>query len=180
MRERSKGIHEYESPSQIVVAQTGFFLYNSKPMEGFWIELFKNKVLWTSLLCAVIAQGIKVILGIRKRRKFSFYWLLSTGGMPSAHSAAVVSLAVCVGKELGVSSAFFAFSIVFAFITMFDAQTWRRSIGVQARILNNIRDDLQEKKKIDEYRLKELVGHTPVEVFVGSLIGIIVPLILLR
>ncbi|MFH1317656.1 MAG: divergent PAP2 family protein [Candidatus Omnitrophota bacterium] len=149
-------------------------------MEGFWIELLKNKVLWTAIFCAVLAQGIKVILGLIKRQKFSFYWLLSTGGMPSAHSAAVVSLVVSVAKELGVASASFAFSVVFAFITMFDAQTWRRSIGVQARILNNMMEDLQEKKKIEEYRLKELVGHTPVEVFVGGLIGIIVPLIFLR
>ena len=57
-------------------------------------------------------------------------------------------------------------------ITMFDAQTWRRSIGVQARMLNKMIDDLHRKKKIEENRLKELMGHTPVEVFVGALVGI--------
>ncbi|UCD15152.1 MAG: divergent PAP2 family protein [Candidatus Omnitrophota bacterium] len=149
-------------------------------MEGFWVELLKNKVLWISLLSSLIAQSIKVILGIKKRRKFSFFWLLSTGGMPSAHSAAVVALTVCIGKQLGAASPFFAFSVIFAFITMFDAQTWRRSIGMQAGILNKMMEDLQEKKRIEDYRLKELVGHTPVEVFVGGLIGIIVPLIFLR
>lgn len=135
--------------------------------------------MWIVVLTAMVAQFIKIILGLIKRRKFSFYWLLSTGGMPSAHSAGVVSLSVCVGKKLGFSSSFFAFAVVFAFITMFDAQTWRRSIGVQAKILNSIMQDLHKRKKVEEYKIRELMGHTPVEVFVGALIGVVVPLILL-
>lgn len=148
-------------------------------MEGFWISIFKNQILWVVFLASVIAQGLKIVAGIAKRRKFSFYWLLSTGGMPSSHSAAVVALAVCAGKKLGFSSPFFAFSIIFALITMFDAQTWRRSIGVQAKILNEIMEDIQEHKRVEQYRLRELVGHTPREVFIGALIGIIIPVILL-
>jgi len=100
--------------------------------------------------------------------------------MPSAHSAAVVSLVVCVGKELGSSSPFFALSLLFAFITMFDAQTWRRSIGFQAKILNKIMIDFQEGKKIREDRLRELVGHTPIEVFMGALVGVAVTFMLYR
>jgi acid phosphatase family membrane protein YuiD len=149
-------------------------------MGGFWLQILQNKFLWIVLGSSLMAQVIKIALGVCKERKFNFYWLLGTGGMPSSHSAGVVSLAVCIGKELGFSSAFFAFSVVFAFITMFDAQTWRRSIGVQARILNKMMEDIQEKKKIEEDRLRELVGHTPVEVFVGALIGIVIPLIFLK
>ncbi|NQT28112.1 MAG: divergent PAP2 family protein, partial [Candidatus Omnitrophica bacterium] len=107
-------------------------------MDGFWQGLSKNKAFWAITFSAIAAQGLKIVLGIIKERRFNFYWLLGTGGMPSTHSAAVVSLVVCISKELGSSSPFFALSILFALITMFDAQTWRRSIGFQAKILNKI------------------------------------------
>lgn len=143
-------------------------------MEGFWIGVFKNKVLWVTILSWALAQGIKTVIGLVQGKKFNFYWILRTGGMPSAHSAAVMSLAFSLGKEVGFASPFFALGGVFALITMFDAQTWRRSIGVQARILNRIMDDLHEGKRIEENRLRELVGHTPIEVFVGAVIGLAV------
>lgn len=144
-------------------------------MEGFWSGIFHNKVIWVTLLTWAIAQGSKIVVGAIKEKKFNFYWLLGTGGMPSSHSATVVSLAICIGKEAGFNSPVFALSGIFALITMFDAQTWRRSIGVQAKILNSIMDDVQEHKAVPEKKLRELAGHTPIEVFVGSLIGIIVP-----
>lgn len=129
---------------------------------------------------ALIAQGIKIIFGVIKEKRFNFYWLLGTGGMPSAHSAAVTSLVICIGKELGSSSPFFALSILFALITMFDAQTWRRSIGAQAKILNGIIEDFHKTRKIKEDKLRELVGHSPIEVLIGAFIGIIVTLFFYR
>ena len=143
-------------------------------MNEFWQGVYGNKALWAMLASTLSAQGLKIVVGTVKYKKFNFYWLLGTGGMPSAHSAAVVSLVICVARELGSSSPFFALSILFALITMFDAQTWRRSIGAQARILNEIMDDLHEKKKIEDDRLRELVGHTPKEVFMGALVGTVV------
>jgi acid phosphatase family membrane protein YuiD len=148
-----------------------------KNMEGFWQGLLKNKVFWITNVSWITAQGMKILLGLVKEKKFNFNWILRTGGMPSAHSAAVAALALSLGKELGFSSPLFALSSFFALLTMFDAQTWRRSIGAQAHILNRMIDDLQSKKKIREGRLKELAGHTPTEVFVGALIGIIVTLL---
>ncbi len=144
------------------------------------MEILKNKVLWVTMLSWAIAQGAKIIIGLLQGRKFNFYWILRTGGMPSAHSSAVVALAYSLGKELGFYSPYFALSAILALITMFDAQTWRRYIGVQARVLNRMMDDLQEGKRIEENRLKELVGHTPVEVFVGVFIGIAVTVIFYR
>jgi len=142
-----------------------------------FLDIFRNKPLWLTILSWAIAQGIKVVLGLVKEKKFNFYWVLRTGGMPSAHSAAVSSLAVSVGKETGFASPLFAIVALFALITMFDAQTWRRSIGVQARILNRMMEDIQEGGKVREERLRELVGHTPFEVFVGASIGILVSFI---
>lgn len=143
-------------------------------MNNFWQGIFSNKVLWVTLLSWAIAQGTKIISGLVQGKKFNFYWILRTGGMPSAHSAAVVALAFSLGKELSFSSPIFALTAIFALVTMFDAQTWRRSIGVQARLLNNIMDDVYLGKKVEEYKLKELVGHTPVEVFIGVLVGVTV------
>lgn len=149
-------------------------------MDGFWHQIFANKVLWITLMSWAIAQGIKIVIGLVQGKKFNFYWILSTGGIPSAHSAAVAALATGLGRELGFQSPFFAFAAIFALIVMFDAQTWRRSIGVQARILNRITADLQEGKKIGEEKLKELIGHTPIEVIAGASIGIISALIFYR
>jgi hypothetical protein len=147
-------------------------------MEDFWTGAFvRSRVLWVTLLAWITSQSIKIILGVISKRKFNFYWILSTGGMPSSHSAGVVALAVSIGKREGFSSSLFALACIFALVTMFDAQTWRRSVGVQARILNKIMADVHSHKKISDNRLKELVGHTPTEVFVGALIGIIISLL---
>lgn len=137
-----------------------------------FIDIFKNEALWITFLSWAIAQGIKIATGLIRERRFDFNWILRTGGMPSAHSAAVCALAFCVGKEFGFASSMFGVAALFALITMFDAQTWRRSIGVQARILNRIMEDIQTKGKVEEAKLRELVGHSPIEVFVGALLGI--------
>jgi len=149
-------------------------------MGGFWQEIARNKALWAVTVSALSAQGLKILLGAIKHKKFDFYWLLGTGGMPSAHSAAVIALTICVAQELGAGSPLFALSVLFALITMFDAQTWRRSIGFQAKVLNSMMEDLQEGKKIEDDRLRELVGHTPIEVLVGALIGALVTIIVYR
>ncbi|MBD3264033.1 MAG: divergent PAP2 family protein [Candidatus Omnitrophica bacterium] len=143
-------------------------------MAEIFDEIFHNKVLWITLISWAVAQSTKILIGLIQGKKFNFFWVLRTGGLPSAHSAAVVALSLSLGKEVGFSSGLFALSAIFALITMFDAQTWRRYIGVQARVLNKMMDDIQEKKKIEESRLKELVGHTPVEVLAGACIGIVI------
>ena len=143
-------------------------------MDDFLQGIITNKVFWVTLLSWAVAQGMKILIGLLQGKKFNFYWILRTGGMPSAHSAAVAALALSLGKEMGYASGVFALAAILALITMFDAQTWRRSIGVQARMLNLIMDDIQQRKKIEENKIKELMGHTPVEVFVGTIIGFVV------
>ena len=134
-------------------------------------QLLQNRVLWSTLLGWVIAQTIKVLLAVRRRHKFDVRWFLGTGGMPSAHSAGVSALAMAVGFQVGFHTAAFAVALIFALVTMFDAQGVRRATGRQAIVLNRIIDDLYVRGQVSQERVLELLGHTPIEVFVGAAIG---------
>ena len=125
-----------------------------------------------------ISQVLKVIRGILTQGKFNFRWLFDTGGMPSSHSASVAALATVVGRYYGFNSVPFLMAVVFTVITMFDAAGVRRAVGRQATILNKMIDDLYQRGQVPERRLKELLGHTPYEVFAGAFIGISISLIL--
>ncbi len=127
-----------------------------------------------------ISQVIKVVRGVLTRRRFNFRWLFDTGGMPSSHSATVGSLATTVGLYYGFGSIPFLLTLIFTLITLFDAAGVRRSVGRQAGILNKMLDDLYEKGQVPETRLKELLGHTPVEVFTGAFVGCVVSLLICR
>ena len=142
-----------------------------------WEELFSNRIIWATLYSWLIAQAIKICLNVIREKRFNFSWVITTGGMPSAHSASVASLATYIGLKQGFDSEIFAVSVIIALIAMFDAQTWRRSIGAQAKILNTIMEDVYRGRKFEQSRLKELIGHTPIEVFVGAILGILVAFI---
>jgi len=135
-------------------------------------EVSKNKVFFVTLYSWAITQTIKVILGVIREKRFNFRWFIGTGGMPSSHSATVSALATAVGLYVGFDSALFALAIAFAIIVIMDAQGVRRATGKQAEILNKMLDDIYWKKHIQEDRLKELLGHTPIEVLVGVACGI--------
>ncbi|MDD5073330.1 MAG: divergent PAP2 family protein [Candidatus Omnitrophica bacterium] len=141
--------------------------------------VFQNKVFLATLLGWVTAQTIKIVINSIREKKFNFRWVVSTGGMPSAHSSGVMALATAVGIQQGFDSALFVATLVFAVVIAFDAQGVRRATGQQAEILNKIMDDIYWRRKIQESRLKELIGHTPFEVFVGSLIGIVIAAIIM-
>jgi len=149
-------------------------------MNTFLIPLLQNKILWVSVTGWAIGQSIKVIIGIFKEKRFNFRWFVGTGGMPSSHAAGATALAVACGFDAGFNSAVFALAVMFAIVTMFDAQGVRRSTGQQAELLNKILDDIYFKGKIEEDRLKELIGHTPVEVFIGAIIGFAIALVAYR
>jgi acid phosphatase family membrane protein YuiD len=145
---------------------------------SFFPEVFQNRILLTTLAVWVLAQTIKVILGVLKEKRFNFRWFIGTGGMPSSHAAGASALATSVGLEYGFNSPLFAVAAVFAMVTMFDAQGVRRSTGFQATILNKMMDDIYWKGQIEEQRLKELVGHTPIEVLAGFIFGAVCAMIL--
>ncbi len=146
----------------------------------FFVVLGKNKVFLTALFAWVVAQTIKVVIGIIQERRFNFKWFVGAGGMPSSHAATVSALATSVGLSFGFSSAFFAVTFFFAFIIMFDAQGVRRQSGRQAGVLNKIIEDIYLQRGIKQERLIELLGHTPIQVFIGAAVGILVSLFCYR
>lgn len=136
-------------------------------------SVFANKVLLITLTVWALVQGLKVLLGVIREKRFNFKWFIGTGGMPSSHAAGATALATTTGLCAGFDSAIFALAVVFAMVTMFDAQGVRRSAGQQAAILNQIMDDVYWKGKTDTERLMELIGHTPLQVVIGSVLGLI-------
>jgi acid phosphatase family membrane protein YuiD len=127
---------------------------------------------WAALSGWVIAQTAKMICSLLESKRLDFSYMVSTGGMPSAHSAMVCSLATSLGLCEGFDSAIFALGCSFAIVVMFDAQSVRAAAGQQARLLNQIVDELLHEHHLSEQKLKELLGHTRLEVFMGMLTGI--------
>ncbi len=134
-------------------------------------QLTQNSVLLTAVAAWAIAQITKTITFAIQERKLDFSRLVGTGGMPSSHTTFVTSLATGVGIVEGWDSSLFALAAVFALVVMYDAAGVRRAAGKQAKILNRIVDDIY-KKDFHPERLKELLGHTPIEVLVGAIFGI--------
>ncbi|MCL2082047.1 MAG: divergent PAP2 family protein [Oscillospiraceae bacterium] len=138
-----------------------------------------NHILNISILAFVIAQVLKVIIVLIFYKKLDFRRLFGAGGMPSSHSSIVSALAVSVGKMQGYDSVYFAIAAVTAFVVMYDASNVRRCAGEQAKILNYMMEHWDETTpEIFTKKLKELLGHTPFEVFCGAALGIAVGLLM--
>lgn len=144
------------------------------------VEFSKNYIFGTTVAAWVIAQSIKVLLGILRERRFNFRWFVGTGGMPSSHAAGVSALSTSVGVAYGFDSALFAVTLVFTLVVLFDSQGVRFSTGKMAGVLNRMLEDIYWKKRLDDKQLKEFLGHTPIEVFAGIALGILVSLLLYR
>jgi len=145
-----------------------------EPMDSF-SDILNNHVLIVALIACLTAQGLKAIIELVRNRKLNLQVMVGTGGMPSAHSALVTALACGAGQTLGWASPMFAATLVFAIIVMYDAAGVRQAAGKQAKVLNQIIDELfQEKPEISEARLKELLGHTPFQVIAGSILGVMI------
>lgn len=151
--------------------------------------LFSNFPLWASLLAIGIAQFVKIPLHFFATRTWQWPLLFSTGGMPSSHSSAVTALSTAIGLREGFGSNMFAICAILGIIVMFDAAGVRRHAGMQAVVLNKLVDEFnhllegmksfkvrpnQEKAK----KLKELLGHQPIEVFVGGFLGVMVAIVI--
>lgn len=138
-------------------------------------DILDNQVLLVAIVACLVAQLSKLLVELIKSHKFDLRVLVTTGGMPSAHSALVTALAAGVGQTAGWASSEFAIAVIFAVIVMYDAAGVRQAAGKQARILNQIIDELfTEGKEFNEDRLKELLGHTPFQVLIGLVMGIVI------
>ena len=123
-------------------------------------------------------QVFKVIWDLIATHKFNFKRILGAGGMPSSHSAVVTSIATMIAKTEGIDSKMFALAVVFACVVMYDAAGVRRAAGKQAKLLNKIVETPGMTNIQVQEKLVEVLGHTPTQVFVGALIGIIVGFLL--
>lgn len=137
-------------------------------------DLLGNRILQASFLGWASAQVLKFLFELIWRRRINFRALTTMGGMPSSHSAAVSSLATAIAIKDGLGSTLFAIAVWFAAVTMYDAAGIRRAASIQARILNQMIEELFQGHPISDTKLRELLGHTPVEVIAGMALGIVV------
>ena len=132
---------------------------------SFFSEIFSNEILWVSIFACFFAQFLKIFSG---EKGIDISRIIVSGGMPSSHSSFVSCMSTMIGLKYGFSSDLFAVAVVVSLIIMYDASGVRQAVGKQATILNQL---------IKQEKLKELMGHTPKQVFFGGLLGIIIGLI---
>lgn len=148
---------------------------------NFFTELFQNKIFIAAALGWLIAQVLKTIIHLILSKEFVAERLVGSGGMPSSHSSTVCALATATYFEFGTGSFEFAIAAFFAIIVMYDAMGVRRETGIQAKLLNDIIKIFEEmgRKEISAYdRLKEFVGHTPLQVLMGAMLGILIAVLM--
>ncbi len=152
--------------------------------------LFDNPVLLSAILGWFAAQTTKVVIHVIKTKKFDPERLHGAGGMPSSHSCMVTAMTIAAAMTEGVNSSIFAIAMVFSFVTLYDAMGVRWQAGLHAKTLNTLMRDTQELKEIEDMRdgvrdeeseeiedLKEFIGHRPMEVLVGVLMGIMIAML---
>lgn len=145
----------------------------------FFSSLISNKILVCAVAGWCIAQILKTLIHLFFTKKFVAERLVGSGGMPSSHSATVCSLATAACMEYGPQSFQFAISIILAIIVMYDAMGVRRETGIQARVINEMMAVFADmgSDMSPQDKLKEFVGHTPLQVLIGALLGVIIALI---
>lgn len=130
------------------------------------------------MLAWFIAQFLKVLIFFAMHKKINFERFFGSGGMPSSHAAFVCALALSTGRIEGFATTYFAITLGFAMVVMYDASGVRRETGKQAVIINYLMDRIEEKTGYRDDILKELIGHTPVEVIIGAILGTVIAAVL--
>lgn len=143
-------------------------------MEPFLNEFIANRIFLAAAISWLVAQSFKVLLTFLVEKEIRIERMHGSGGMPSAHTATIVAASTAIGIVEGWSSSIYALSLIMAFIVMYDASGVRRSVGKQAKWLNDIIFDFYKHKHVEEEKLKELIGHKPTEVVVGAILGIVI------
>ena len=138
-----------------------------------FFALFDNSVLFWSLLSCLLAQFFKIVFNYFSTGKIRFGIIFETGGMPSSHSALITGATSGIGLELGFNSSIFALAVAISLIVMYDASGVRKSAGIQAAEINKLSKILDPKSEV---MLKENLGHTKIEVLIGSFLGPLITL----
>ena len=142
---------------------------------GVILEILGNRVIQAAALAWAVAQALKVMLTLAISRRFDKSRVLGSGGMPSSHSAMACAMLMTIGFREGFSSSIFALAFCFSGVVLYDAAGVRRSTGRNAAVINQLMDMLSGNGyTFDEKRLKELVGHTPIQVLAGALLGTLI------
>ena len=146
----------------------------------FLNDVFQNTIFVSAALGWLIAQVLKTLIYLIINKRFVAERMVGGGGMPSSHSATVCAFDTAVGMKYGGGSFEFAISAMFAIVVMYDAMGVRRETGIQAKVLNEMMDLLTNmgKEMSAEDRLKELVGHTPLQVLMGALLGVLIAVLI--
>jgi acid phosphatase family membrane protein YuiD len=139
-----------------------------------------HRVAVAALAAGLTAQMLKVVIELVRTRRLDLLRFFDNGGMPSSHTATVTTLTIGVGHEAGIGSSIFAITFLFSLYFIFEAAGLRQEVGNQARVLNELADEVRQTHHLDRERLKELVGHTWGEVFGGFLYGVLLSMVVFR
>ena len=144
----------------------------------FFYEISANLALWVALLAWFAAQLLKIIFEFWRVKKIRLNLIMASGGMPSSHSSFVVAVATAIGRLEGFDSLMFALAAIVSLVVMYDASGVRRAAGNQAAVINMMLDSIENTGiKLDK-KLKEMLGHSPIEVAAGAVLGIVFALVL--
>lgn len=141
---------------------------------NFFVKLFSNNIFLSGFISWFLAQVFKIFTKLFKTREFDLTRFVGSGGMPSSHSSLVMGVSTAIGLRYGFSHDAYAVSLIYSLIIMYDASGVRRAVGKQAIIINRLIKNYYNNKSNKDIKLKELVGHTPVEVIVGAILGVII------
>ena len=137
-------------------------------------NILQNHVLWTGLAGWLLAQILKIPIDTIREHRWNWALFFTAGGMPSSHSCLVTSTAMAVGLHVGFDTPLFAVAVALAMVVVYDATGVRRQAGIQAQTINILVEELLKGHPISEQRLREVLGHTPLEVMGGVLLGMLV------
>ena len=142
--------------------------------------IFENLSLWSAIFAWAAAQAIKILIELYKTKKLRLALIISSGGMPSSHTAFVTAMSIAIGLIEGFHSMLFAVSAVMSLVVMYDASGVRRAAGKQAEVINMIVENIENTGLILDKKLKELLGHSPIEVAAGAALGTLIAIICCR
>ncbi|MCL2397142.1 MAG: divergent PAP2 family protein [Defluviitaleaceae bacterium] len=145
---------------------------------SFFDEIQLNYALWIAVVAWAAAQVLKIIYELARTRRVKWGLILSSGGMPSSHSSFVTAITTTIGIREGFDTYLFALAAIISMIVMYDASGVRRAAGKQAKVINDLLESIENTGiKLDK-KLKEMLGHTPIEVAAGGILGIVIAVLM--